>query len=114
MGPRQGEDHQQETDRGDHLGEEVRRRGAVGRRDRDGGEAEHGVGDDSTGDAARHLGRDVGQEVPPPQPTERRVDQGDNRVEVSARDWPEHEDEGEKAGGGRGGVLEKLNPCVAG
>ena len=61
--PRQREDHQQEPERGDDLGEEVRRRGPVSGRDRDRGEPEHRVRHHGADDASGDLGGDVGEEV---------------------------------------------------
>ena len=50
----------------------------------------------------------------PAQSAEGGVDQRDDRVEVSAGDRAEDEDEGEEARGRRGRVLEELQAGVAG
>ena len=93
---------------------QVRGRGAVVGRDADRREGEHRVRGDRSGDAAGHLGRDVGEGVAPAQAAEAGVDERDDRVEVGAGDRPEHEDDREEAGRGRGGVLEQLQADVAG
>ena len=51
------------------------------------------------------LDGDVGERVPPADAAEARVDERDDRVEVSARDRPEHEDDHEQSSGGRERVL---------
>lgn len=62
---RQREDHQQQPERRDHLGEEVGRRSAVMGRDRDCRQREHRVRADGAGDAAGGLSGDVGEGVAP-------------------------------------------------
>ena len=84
----------------------------MGGRDADGREGEHRVGGNRADDAAGHLGRDVGEGVAPAQAAEAGVDQRDDRVEVSAGNRPEHEDEREQTGRSRGRVLQKLQAGV--
>ena len=103
-----------QPERGDDLGEEVRARRPVLGRDADRGLGEHEVGDHRAADAAGHLGRQVGDGVAPGQPTEGRVDEGDDRVEMRAGNRTEHQDDGEQPGGGRRRVLEQLEADVAG
>jgi hypothetical protein len=56
----------------------------------------------------------VGECVAPADPSESRVGERDDRVEVAARDGAEHQDDREQASCGRGGVLEQLQTDVAG
>ena len=51
---------------------------------------------------AGHLHGEVGHGVPPGQAAERRVGEGDHRVEIGPGHRPEHQDDGEQAG--RGGA----------
>lgn len=51
--------------------------------------------------------------VAPSDPAEMRVDKGDDRVEVPARDRSEHEDDREQASRSRGGVFEQLQADVS-
>ena len=111
-GPREGEDHQQEPERRDHLGEQMGLRGAVLVRDADRRQREHPVGDDGTRDAAEHLGGYVGERVAPAQAAEARVDQGDHRVEMTARHRREHQDDREQARCRGHRVLEQLEARV--
>ena len=66
------------------------------------------------GNAAAHLGRQVGDGVTPAQAAEGRIDERHDRVEVAARDGTEHQDDGEEPGCGGGRVLEELQPGVPG
>ena len=54
------------------------------------------------------LDWDVGERVTPADTAEAGVGEQDDRVEMSAGDGAEHEDDREQAGGGSGGVLEEL------
>ena len=66
--------------------------------DADRGQREHAVGDDRAEHAAGYLGGDVGERVAPADAAEARVGERDDRVEVPAGDWAEHEDDREQAG----------------
>jgi hypothetical protein len=83
-------------------------------RDADRGLGEHDVGSDGADHAADDLGSRVVAGVAPGDAAEARVDQRDDRVEVRARDGPEHEDDREQARGGGSGVLQQLEADVAG
>jgi len=76
--------------------------------DRHGLAVEHQVREDRARHTAAHLGGEIGGRVPPRQAAEGRVDGGHDRVEVSTRHRPDHQDDRVKAGGGRGGVLGEL------
>ena len=80
----------------------------------DGVEVEHQVGDDRAGAGAGDLRRDVGEQLAGGQAAEDAVGEGDDRVEVGAGHRPEREDQRDEAAGGRGGVLEQLQPDVVG
>jgi hypothetical protein len=55
MGADEGEDHEQQPERRDDLGEQMRRSGAVVSRDADQRLGEHRVGKGRSEDAAGHL-----------------------------------------------------------
>jgi hypothetical protein len=109
-GSREGEDHQQEAQGRNHLGEQMGLRG--GACPRAGSLPAHPVRDDGTRDAPEHLGGYVCERLTPAQAAEARVDEGDDRVEVCARDRPEHQDDREEPRRGCGRVLEQLEPGV--
>jgi hypothetical protein len=108
------EDHRQETEGGDDLGEHVSTGGPVGARPVDGGELEHHVGGDGAEAATRDLRRDVRARGAAVDPRPEELGQGDGGVEVRARDGPEGEDERDECQDGGGRVLEELQPDVAG
>ena len=56
----------------------------------------------------------VGERVAPAEAAEARVDERHDRVEMTARHGPEHQDDREQPGGGRRRVLEQLETDVAG
>ena len=60
----------------------------------------------------RDLGGEVGERVAAADPAEARVDERHDGVEVPAGDRPEHQDDRVQPGGGRGRVLEQLEPDV--
>jgi len=104
------EDHEHEPEGGDRLGEEVRSRGPVMRRQRQRRQAEHGVGGDGAGGAAGELRQDIGHRGPGPKPPEEPVDQGDHGVEMGPRHGAHGEDDRHQGRCGGGGVLEQLEP----
>ena len=108
--PGQREDHQDQPEGGDDLGQEVGRGGAVLGGDADRGQGEHQVRDHRAADAPGHLHRQVGGGVAPGQPAERGVDERHHRVEVAARHRAEHQDDREQPGRGRRRVLQQLQP----
>ena len=67
------EDHQDQAEGGDDLGQEMRRRGPVLGGDAHRRQGEHQVRRDRAADAARYLRGQVGGGVPPAQPAERRI-----------------------------------------
>ena len=78
------------------------------------GEVEHEVGEDRTRAMPPAIWRgDVGGEVAAVEPAEDGVGEAHDRVEVGAGHRPEREDERDETGGGRGRVLEQLEPDVA-
>ena len=77
-------------------------------------EVEHEVRDDRSGARARDLGGDVGAQLTGGEPTEDPVRERDDRVEVGAGHRAEREDQRDEPGGGRGRVLEQLQPEVVG
>ena len=83
------------------------------RGDADRGEREHAVRDNSAEDAARYLGRDVGEHVAPADPAEARVGERDDWVEVPARDGAEHQDDRVQPRRRCGRVLEQLEAHIA-
>jgi hypothetical protein len=75
---------------------------------------EHQVGRHGTRDAASHLGGQVGRRFTPPQPAERRICERDDRIEMSAGDGAEHQDDGEQPGRRRRRTLQQLQARGAG
>jgi hypothetical protein len=73
LAARERRDQEQQPGGSDHLREEVRRRGAVMRRDTDGGEGEHPVGHERPQHTADHLRRDVGERLAPRDAAKARV-----------------------------------------
>ena len=69
-------------------------------------QGEHQVRSHRAADAAGYLGGQVGRGVAPAQPAECRIDERHDRVEMAARHRPEHQDDGEQPGRGRGRVLQ--------
>jgi hypothetical protein len=61
---------------------------------------------------ATHLHRQVSRGIPPAQPAESRVGEGDHRVEVTAGDRPEHQDDREQPGRRRSRVLQQLQARI--
>ena len=89
-------------------------RGPMLCRDADRGLGEHQIRQHGPADASGDLNRKVGQRRRPRDATEEGVDEGHHGVEVGSRDRPEHHDGGVEARTGGGGVLQELQPCVAG
>ena len=112
-GPGQREDHQQQPERGDDLGQEMRSGGPVLARDAHRGQGEHQVGEHRPGGAPGHLGGEVGRGIPPGQPAERGIGERHDRVEVAAGDRAEHQDDREQPGRGHRRVLQQLQPGLA-
>ena len=104
----QREDHQDQPEGGDHLGQEMRGRGPVLRGDTDRRLGEHQVRQDRADDAAGHLRGQVGRGVAPAQPAERRIRERHHRVEMGAGHRPEHQDDGEQPRRRRRRVLQQL------
>jgi hypothetical protein len=98
----------------DDLGQEMGGRGPVLPGYAHGGPGERRVRDHGPAGAPRDLRREVSGGVPPGQAAERGVGEGHHRVEMTARDGPEHQDDRVQAGRGRRRVLQQLQPGVAG
>ena len=114
--PRQRKDHQEQAEGGDHLGEEVLGGGAMVGRDADrGGARTSRSAEISAGDAATHLGGDVGKGVD----AGRRPPKTASTSETTGLKWapetgPNMRMKVEQAGRRRRRVLEQLQADVAG
>ncbi len=108
------EDHEQQPQRGDRLGEPEVPARPFGGRPLHRGQVEHQVGDDGTQDRPADLGDDIpdcGRRV---DAAERTVDERHDRIEVRAGRRAQRQDQCHEHARGRHGVLQELQAPVVG
>ena len=101
------EDRQHQAEGGDQFAEPLAGPGSDDGAGLDRREVEHQVGDDDAEDRAGKLGDNIGGGVPPADLAAQGEGEGDRRIEMGARDRPQHQDQDDENGAGRQGIAEE-------